>query len=143
MGKVESGIFFFFASLFVLWESLRAGLGTAHKPGAGFLSFCTGVILTILSLILIREGWQIGKTRQNRSSLKVVLALVTIIIYSLVLDNLGFLVATFFLVGIFLYLGERRRWWALLGVSALVTCLAYFVFAILLQVPLPRSFFGI
>lgn len=143
MRKIESGIFFFCASLFVLWESLRAGLGTGHKPGSGFLSFCTGVILALLSLLLIREGWRAREPRQAASSFKVGLALLTIIVYSLVLDTLGFVVATFFLVGIFLHLGERRRWWALFGMSTLVTLLVYFVFGILLQVSLPRGFFGI
>ena len=50
MRELKSGFFFFGLSLFVLWESLRVGLGTFKEPGSGFFSFCMGVILFALSL---------------------------------------------------------------------------------------------
>ncbi len=142
MRDIVSGFFFFCFSLFILWESLQLDLGTLQEPGSGFLSFCAGVILTALSLTLIRKGWGIREAREAYSR-RVVLALVSIIVYSLVLESLGFIMATFFLVGIFFHLGEPRRWWVLLGMSGLVTFLVYLVFGILLQVPLPQGFLGI
>ncbi len=142
MYELRSGFFFFGLSLFVLWESLRLGFGTLKEPGCGFLSFCAGVILSALSLVLIYRGWGLRESRKYLPR-RVILALAALFAYSLVLEALGFIVATFFLVGILLQLGESRRWWVLVGVSALVTFLAYLVFEVLLHVYFPRSFLGI
>jgi len=142
MRELRSGLFFFGLSLFVLWESLRVGLGTLRKPGSGLFSFCAGVILSALSLVLIYRSRGIRESLESHSR-HVILALVSLFAYSLVMEPVGFIVATFFLVGILFHLGEPRRWWVLLGMSALVTFLAYLVFGVLLHVYFPRSFLGI
>ncbi len=142
MRKLRSGFFFFGLSLFILWESLRLGLGTLTEPGSGFLSFCAGVILGSLSLVLIYVGWGVKEPLKPHSR-RVILALVFLFAYSLILNTLGFVIATFFFVGILFRLGQSRPWWVLLGMSVLVTFLAYFVFGVLLNVYFPRSFLGI
>lgn len=141
MRDLQSGFFFFCFSLFVLWASLQVGLGTLHKPGSGFLSFCVGVSLSVFSLILIYKGWSVRESPAAFSR-RVVLATISTIVYSLVLDSLGFLVATFILLGVFFHLGKPRQWWLLCGMSGLVTFLVYLVFGILLQVSFPRGFLG-
>jgi putative tricarboxylic transport membrane protein len=142
MRELKSGFFFFAFSLFVLWESMRAGLGTLHKPGSGFLSFCAGVILAALSLMLVYQGWGLRKS-QKPLSLRVTLALASLFVYSLVLETIGFIIATFLLVGIFFRIGESRRWWVLLGMSVSVALLTYLIFGVLLHVYFPRGFLGI
>jgi hypothetical protein len=142
MRGLRSGLFFFGLSLFVIWESLRVGLGNLQMPGPGFLSFCAGVILSILSLVLIHRGLGFQDSLKPHSP-PLILALASLFVYSLVLNTLGFIVATFLLVGLLFRLGERRPLWALLGMSALVTLLTYLVFGIFLHVYFPRSFLGI
>ncbi len=142
MREARSGAFFLALSLFVIWESLRINLGTSKEPGSGFLPFCAGVILSVLSLVLIRRGWGLRESMKPHPR-RVILALVSLFVYCLVLDSIGFIVATFFLVGVLFRLGEPRSWFALVGMSALVTFLAYLVFGILLHVYFPRSFLGI
>ena len=142
MRQLRSGLFFFGLSLLVIWESLRAGLGTLMKTGSGFLSFCAGVPLLVLSLVLIRQGWKLREPKKDLPR-RVLLALVFLFAYSLVLDTLGFVVATFFLVGILFRLGQPRPWWTLLGMAGLVTFLAYLIFGTLLHVYFPRGFLGI
>ncbi|MFC1815537.1 tripartite tricarboxylate transporter TctB family protein [Thermodesulfobacteriota bacterium] len=137
-----SGFFFFGLSLFVLWESLRLGLGTLMKPGSGFFSFCAGVILSVLSLVVIYRGWGVRESLTAHSR-RVILVLLSLFVYSLVLNTLGFVVSTFFLVGILFQIGESRRWWTLLIMSVLVTSLAYLIFGVLLNVYFPRGFVGI
>jgi hypothetical protein len=73
----------------------------------------------------------------------VILALASLFVYSLVLETLGFVVATFFLVGILFHLGQPRRWWVLIGMSVLVTSIAYLLFGVLLHVYFPKGFLGI
>lgn len=142
MRTLRSGLFFFGLSLFVMWESLRVGLGTLHKPGSGFLSFCTAVAMAALSLVLIRDGWGVRES-QKALSRRVILALISLFVYSLVFNTLGFIVATFFLVGVFFRLGQGRRWWVLLGMSLSVAVLSYLIFGVLLHVYFPRGFLGI
>lgn len=142
MSELKSGLFFVALSLFIIWEAQRVGLGTLHLPGPGFLPFCAGTVLLILSVVLIRT--EAGARESPKSHpRRVILALATLFIYSLVLEPLGFVVATFFLVGILFYLGKPRPWWMVLGMSTLVTFLLYFIFGRLLHVYFPRGILGI
>jgi hypothetical protein len=140
--ELKSGLFFFGLSLLVLWESLRVELGTFVEPGSGFLTFGTGTALFVLSIVLICRGWKVRELHKAFSR-RVALALASLFVYSLVLSHLGFVVATFFLVGVLFYLGQPRKWWLLLGMSALVSLVAYLVFGVILHVYFPRGFLGI
>ena len=142
MRTLRSGFFFFGLSLFIIWESLRVGLGTAKEPGSGFISLCTGIILAFLSLLLIYQNWKLREPKKQLP-IRVILALAALFAYSLVLDTLGFIVATFFLVAFLFHLGEARRWWVLIGMSAVVTLFAYVVFGRLLHVYFPQGILGI
>jgi len=138
MRDLRSGLLFFALSLFVMWESLRLGLGTLAQPGSGFLSFCAGVPMFFFSLVLIIRSRAIRETLESHSP-KVIVALVSLFVYSLVFRKLGFIVATFLLVGLLFRLGQKRSWWALLGMSALVTLLSYLIFGVVLHVYFPKG----
>jgi hypothetical protein len=138
---LKSGLFFFGLSLLTIGESLRAGLGTFTEPGSGMVSFFGGLALCALSVVLIYRGWGVRESQKPHSR-RVILAVVSLFAYSLLLDTLGFIVATFLLVGILFYLGQPRRWWILIGMSALVSLLAYLIFGVFLHVYFPRGFWG-
>lgn len=138
-GDLKSGLFFLGLSLLTIGESLRAGFGTFKEPGSGMVSFLGGLALCGLSIALIHKGWGIRESRKPHSR-RVLLAIVSLFAYSLLLDTLGFLLATFLLVGILFHLGQPRRWWVLLGLSALVSFVAYFIFGMLLHVYFPKGF---
>jgi putative tricarboxylic transport membrane protein len=142
MRELRGGLFFFGLSILILWESFRVELGTLKEPGSGFLSFCAGLGILGLSIAVIARGWK-GREPGKPHSHRVTLALVTMFVYSLVLDFLGFLLATFFLVGILFRLGQRRSWPFLIGVSALVTVVSYLIFGVFLRVYFPRGLLGI
>jgi putative tricarboxylic transport membrane protein len=145
MRDLKSGLFFFGLSLLVIWESLRVELGTFKEPGSGMLSFIGGLALCALSLVLMYRGWggRGAGESQKPHSRRVLLALISLFGYSLLLNTLGFIVATFLLVGILLRLGQPRPWWILVGTSALVSFLAYLIFGLFLHVYFPRGFLGI
>lgn len=142
MDKIGSGIFFLGLSLLVIWESWQVGLGALIEPGSGFISFGTGIILAFLSLLLIYQDWQLTK-KTSQIPLRVVLALGFLLAYSMVLNTLGFIVSTFFLVLALFRLGEARRWWVLTGMSVIATLLAYLIFGRLLHVYFPPGVLGI
>ncbi|MBI4632713.1 MAG: tripartite tricarboxylate transporter TctB family protein [Deltaproteobacteria bacterium] len=144
MRETPSGFLFLGLSLFVVGESLRMGTGTMKEPGAGFLSLWAGVILAVFALALIIRGWKADKgAARVRHSGVTLIALIALFVYSLIMDVAGFVVATFFLMAVLFHLAQRRPWWALLGISALVTAVAYVVFGIILKVYFPVGFLGI
>lgn len=105
------------------------------------MSFCTGAILAVLSLAFVYSGWGVRMTAPPHAR-RVILAMAAVFVYSLVLDYLGFIIATFLLVALLFHLGESRRWWAVIAMSALVTFLGYYFFGTLLHVFFPRGLFG-
>ena len=141
MTKVKSGCFFFGLSLLMLWEALRLGIGSSTEPGPGFLPCCAGAFLAVLSVSYIYAGRGFRKSQAPHSR-RVVLALMAVFIYSLVLNYLGFLIATFLLLAVLFRLGEPRRWWVLLAMSGSVTLMAYFFFGKVLKVFFPLGLFG-
>jgi putative tricarboxylic transport membrane protein len=140
--ELRSGIFFLGLSLFVLWESLRVGLGTLKEPGSGFLSLCGGIALAGFSIVLIVRGGGLRESLRGHSG-RIIFAIISLFVYSLVMEFIGFYLATFSLVAILLQIGQRRRWGILLGMSAMLTFLAYLVFGVLLRVYFPIGFLGI
>jgi len=143
MGReLKGGIFFLAVSILVMVESVRVEVGTLREPGAGFLPFCVATILGVLSLVLIYRGFGAHEEKKPLSR-KVIFALAALFAYSMALSSAGFVAATFFLVLILFQIGQSRQWWWLLGMSGLVTFLAYFVFGVLLHVYFPRGILGI
>jgi hypothetical protein len=140
--ELKSGFFFLGLSLLVIWESLRVELGSFMEPGSGFLTLGAGLAICTLSVVLICRGWKVRET-QKPFSRRVLLVVASLFIYSLVLNLLGFVLATFFLVGSLFYLGQPRQWWWLIGISALVSALTYLIFGVFLHVYFPRGFLGI
>jgi hypothetical protein len=144
MKEIGSGLFFFGLSLLIIVESLRMGTGTMKEPGPGFLSLCAGLILAVFSLVLVIRGWKTGEDAPRvKHSRRTVIALFSLFVYSLIMETIGFAVATFLLVAVLFHLAERRPWWVLLGMSVLVTVVAYVVFGVMLKVYFPVGVFGI
>jgi hypothetical protein len=69
--------------------------------------------------------------------------IVSLLLYPVFLPIIGYLTATFVLIGfLFLVLGETKRYW-LKGLGALfVTFASFFLFYVLLDVRLPKGFLG-
>lgn len=143
MREAYSGFFFLGLALLAVVESLRLGVGTMKEPGAGFLPLAMGLTLAGFSLVLVIRGWKPKQeVRPVKHSPTTIIALVALFVYSLILDSIGFMVATFLLVAVLFHLAERRRWWVLLGMSALVTVVAYLLFGVVLKVYFPEGILG-
>lgn len=143
MREAYSGFFFLGLALLAIVESLRMGTGTMKEPGSGFLSLAMGLILAVFSLVLIIRGWKPEKgSRPVKHSATTIIALIALFTYSLIMDSIGFVVATFLLVAVLFHLAERRRWWVLVGMSALVTAVAYLLFGVVLKVYFPEGILG-
>ena len=144
-----SGLFWVAFSIFVCLESLKAGIGTFGQPGAGFLSFWSALILGLLSVVLAIKSFAARRTGAKAVELpgegkrsKVVLALVSLLVYIFFLERAGYIVTTFGLM-IILYMiaGRSKVWMQILG-AVITVLVTYIVFHVWLGVQLPKGILG-
>ncbi len=127
--------------LFWVWIASGLGLTRDGGPGPGFFPLVLGVIVATLAAVnIVRPEVERIDLPQLR---RILLILGALAVYALLLEPLGYVVATALLLGIlFGALAERRRWWQ--PVSALAVSFAtYYVFRLLLSVPLPPDPFDL
>src|SRR5215218_4782707 len=122
----------------LFWAWVASGMDMRTRdggPGPGVLPLALGVMVAVLAAInAVRpEVERIELPHLGR--IGVILA--TLIGYALLLEPLGYILATTLLLGVlFVAFAERRRWWQ--PVSALAVALGtFYVFRVLLQMPLP------
>jgi hypothetical protein len=125
-------------------ESVRLlPYGAVRAPGAGFFPWWTSVALAVLSLALLGQAWRQPGGRRFGAGTgrlgKVAGVLVVLAAYALVVDALGYPLATFLVVLFMLRVTEPQPWPVALGVATLVAGGSYLVFAVWLSVPLPAG----
>jgi len=115
-----SAIFWFFFSIFVAYESYKLGLGQVNQPGPGFLFFWTAIFIGILSLVIIVKTFskivsisnQTNKLKQEKSNkARVILVIVSLFLYGIFMERLGFIIVTFLLFIFLLGFIEKKSWW--------------------------------
>ena len=129
---------------------LKLGFGSFHAPQAGFMPFLAGLLLGILAIVDLVQGF-LHKWERDKSDKviwadihwgKLLVTLTALILYTVLFSTLGFLIGTFFLL-LFLYqVMERKSWGVVLIASGVTTGLFYVAFKIGLDSQLPRGFLG-
>ena len=119
-------------------------MGRFRHPGPGFLPFGLSIVLTLLSIVLIRTRRKKGATPTpfwpQRIWLRPLLGLAFLILYALLIGKLGFPLTSLIFLLIWLGVIERVRGLTMVSVSILVTVALYLIFGLFLEVPLPRGF---
>jgi putative tricarboxylic transport membrane protein len=141
-------IFFLLFSVYVCAVSRGLGLGSLHKPGAGFMPFWSGVLVGVLALVLLIKDFRTavtkpaeeGKGTVNRKAIS--LTLVYFLAYIASLEYLGFIIGTILFVGIVLKTIEKKGWFLSALVSMAMTGASYYVFKVWLQSELQKGFLG-
>ena len=151
MGKVDriGGVFWLVFGLFICIESYRLGLGALHKPGPGFLYFWTSIFLIIMSIVVLIRAWSSMGTEEPEASifgkqnpLKIVLVLLSLFLYAIFMEMVGFIPITLLLFVYLLGIIEKKRWFYTICVSVAVTVAAYLIFETWLQSQLPKGLLG-
>ena len=135
MDRIGAVLLLLFGGFWV-WQASRLPFSTPDGgPGPGLLPTVLGVILICLAAIsfLRPEVERIELPYFQR----IALILAALVGYALLLEPLGYILATAVLLGsLLLAFAERRHWWQ--PVSAVAVSFAtYYAFRILLSVPLP------
>jgi len=142
------GLVLFFISLAICVESLHVSLGSLSNPGPGFVSFCSGALIGILSAVLIYSPRRFEESESGQGSKfsmkswKVLYTVLALSVYGLLLERIGFLILTFLLMIFFLIVIDPQKWWKALMISILASLGFQVVFIFLLKVDLPTGMFG-
>lgn len=131
-----------------LWQSVRVPMGNIRQPGPGFLPFWVGVILALLSAMLWFEASfrkpAVEPVRFLSGEGKwayVAAAGIALLIYTFLLEPLGFVISTFLLLIFLFWVIGKQKWWVGVTGSILVTFFTHLIFKVALKVQLPRGLF--
>jgi putative tricarboxylic transport membrane protein len=127
-------------------ESLRLGIGTFRNPDAGLFPLLTACLMFVFGVILLFD--EIVKTRGKKEAQKeiwprgtnvrnIIFALVGLIGYAVILQPLGYLLATFLCMVFFFKFIYPQKWNVSLLGAVVTVLLSYLVFHIWLQCELP------
>ena len=143
-----SSLFWLLLSISVLFESLRLGVGTLHKPDMGFMSFGASGLLGIFSVILFikaslrKGGTDAGPLFSGTLWKSILPVLVAMILYSMWMPVLGYIISTFLLMLFLLWILDRKKVWLKFALSLLCVFGTYYVFSVLLNCQFPSGLFG-
>jgi len=145
---ILSSLFLILIGVVFCLSSFSIGIGKINSPGPGLIPFGTGGLLILFSMGTIFET-HFGRKLEGKASLFsgrrwgiVVAVLISLFLYALVLDLLGFIVTTFLTMGVLFKVSEKQSWKLALGASGLTTACTYFLFDYLLKCSFPRGFLG-
>lgn len=145
---ILTGILLLAFSVFYLAATvqLHEVTGLPMAIGPKVFPFLLGGSMLILSLILLGQGIKSSAegdkakvvwTKKEVKDFLVIPGLV--LLYALVLENLGYVLSTlFFLLAAMLFMG-RRRWWSNLFWAAAFSFGSYYLFTYWLDVQLPKG----
>jgi putative tricarboxylic transport membrane protein len=133
--------------LFATIQALSLRFGTVAAPGPGFFPLCLAMALCLAGLGLIVEALRTVPAEAVGSSagarhFAVAATLVSLLIYALVLEWLGFLLSTFGLLLFFFRTLQRQSWLVVVTGSLATSLLSYLVFKTWLGVNLPGGLLG-
>lgn len=147
-----SSLFLIVISVLFSLASFKIGIGKSREPGPGFLPLLTSLVLLLLSIIVLIKDLYVSdydKGEKNPFSpdhLRKPTGLIIILIgYILLLKFLGFLITTFLLIFMMLFVFDPnpKKIWKFIVIGVIAANLSFIVFYKWLQVQLPMGFFQI
>ena len=132
--------------------SAKLGLGKLNKPGSGFMPFLTGSLLGLLGLVLTLSGIILEQPKTKGENVEIpvkeigrkkVYTFIALCMYPLLLEPLGFIIATLLLLFSLFKIMEPRKWLVPILISSLSVILSYLIFYVWLGVNFPRGIFSI
>lgn len=135
---------------FVVWHASTYKIGSFSSPQLGFFPLAAGLGILSFSLFgLVAASWQAIKGQQWKPLLKEsawwrpLIVVLLLLAYAATVEFLGFPIATWLLLlSLFLALEQMPLRHAL-AASLLITGAAHVLFAMLLQVQLPKGILGL
>jgi putative tricarboxylic transport membrane protein len=145
-GDRISSLFGLLCALYIVMEGVALDVGGLHQPGPGFFPVFGGILLGVFSIIHFVRSMRAPSVRKGRKGegdkenpVYVIFIFVGLLVYTFILDWVGFILCTFLLLAILLKAFDRQQWWKVLVTAGVASCASYVVFAVLLKSPLPKG----
>ena len=137
-------------SIVIFVSSLKVGIGSFKDPGPGFMGFLASILLFLLTLIIvIKEIMKSAEEKGGEPSVnwesltKPLVLTVALCCYAIILETVGYLVSTFLLMFVMLFVDRPRKWYLHVVNAFLIVNVTYLVFYKMLRVLLPLGTFRI
>ena len=134
---------FLLLAVLICVESHKLGLGTLNAPESGFFPFLLGTALGLLSILwlvlYLAPRGALDLIKVSISWKRAIPMLAGLLAYALLLELLGFLLATFLLIFLSVWIVESRPWWVAGSVGIGITAFTYVLFRLWLHVQLPAG----
>ena len=126
-------------------------LGGLHTPGAGFFPFFIGTAIIILSFLhIINQFFLTKPSKENvfswpgkKGIIQVSKVFLSLVIYALCLEYLGFLLCTFLIMFYLLKFIGLKKWSYSLIISIIIAFSSFLIFGSLLRLGLPKGFLSL
>jgi putative tricarboxylic transport membrane protein len=147
-----AGVISFFSLRLPLEDTRR----TVGLPGPGFFPLLLGVLLALLGVLLLVKSWierrkavghEKGPSGEGAglagfwANKKPFSVLAGLIIYSAILERLGFLLSTFLFLILLLRSVARQKWTLSIITALSISLLSYLIFEVWLKAQLPPGIF--
>jgi putative tricarboxylic transport membrane protein len=142
-GDFAGSVFGILLGVAVMIASLRLHLGTPTEPQPGFFPFTAGALLVLLCAILLVKALS-GRSEGAEpfgELWRPLILIIGLLVYSVVLDVVGYVIATILLSGVVLRVLDTKTWWKLVVISLALSIGTYLLFDRLLDVSLPGGIF--
>jgi putative tricarboxylic transport membrane protein len=139
-----SGAFLIVLGLFVTWERRVLPLGTAQHPGPGYFPLVLAILLVVFGAILILRGKHspLFRSVSWSEAPHAVPILGGCILVALFMEQIGYRLTMFIVLGVLFGVIERIRIGWTLTLCVCLSLGSFWLFDTLLRVPLPRGWWG-
>jgi hypothetical protein len=140
-GDVRASLFFIFLGIGVIVRAIGLPIGTVSEPQPGFFPLLVGIFITVLSGLLLIHAW-VGDSTGTEAFGRLwrpAILILGMVVYTLILDFIGYIIATIILSAIILCVLDTKNGWVLAGVSLAMSTGSYFLFNRMLDSPLPAG----
>jgi hypothetical protein len=132
-------------ALYVWWMNRGYPIGTLSEPGPGYVPLLLAIFMGVMGLLVVLAG---GKSEplaaiQWTEAKRAAALLIACSVAAYALERLGYRITMAALLVFFLGVMERRKPLMVAMVGIGFSLVTYYVFAILLRVPLPVSPWGV
>jgi hypothetical protein len=142
-----SSVFWLVLSFLILEESWPLPFGTISRPKQGFFPFLTGLVLCAFSLVFLVRSFLSKEGREYESPFflesgawkRIALTLASLLLFFILFEQVGFLLATFAMSFILIKFVEPQKWYYAAGVSLLISACCYILFVVVLKSDLPKG----
>ena len=131
-------------ALFTLWESRKLPLGSLQNPGPAYAPILLATILLVFAICIIALGGRSGRlAAAGWSDWRHAIAILGVCVFmALSLERLGYRITIFAALALLLGVLERRAIVTTAIFAVAFSAASFYLFAVLLRVPLPRGPWG-